>query len=88
VAYTRVRLLRLAADKYLAERLYAVVREHAAGRPTLVFCNSRKTCKDAASQVAGAAGHALLQSNAHQQRLLQAASGLADRSLAALVRGV
>ena len=73
-------------DKYLSQKLFQVVREHASRRPTLVFCNSRKVCKEAAQQVANSAGMALLHNAQHQQRLQQAASSLADKQLAGLVR--
>ena len=73
-------------DRLLAAKVFHVVREHASGRPSLVFCNSRKVCKEAAAQVARDAGHALVCSAEHQNHLLQAANGLSDRALAALVR--
>ena len=62
----------------LAERVYAVVREHSQNRPALVFCNSRKTCQVAAAKVAQQAGSALLQSAAHRDHLLQAAGRLEE----------
>ena len=38
-------------DKALIGRLSGVIRSHSSGRPTLVFCNSRKVCQQAAQQV-------------------------------------
>ena len=70
----------------LIERLYAVVREHSAGRPAICFCNSRKVCQQAAAQVAKQAGGQLLQSASHQARLAQAADQLGDKDLAQMVR--
>lgn len=73
-------------DKALAERLYSVVRENSAGRPALVFCNSRKVCQLAAGQVTAHAGAALLQNAAHRDHLIHVAAQLGDKALAAMVR--
>ena len=75
-------------DKALIGRLFQVVREYAASRPALVFCNSRKTCQQAAAAVAqlAASSGAFLSSDAHRSHLAQAAQRLADKPLAAMVR--
>lgn len=75
-----------AFDKMLTERLYSVIREHSSGRPSLCFCNSRKVCQQAASQVANSAGARLIQSNAHREHLSAASARLGDKGLAQLVR--
>lgn len=73
-------------DKFLSQKVYGVVRDHASGRPALVFCNSRKICKEAAAQVARDAGAALVRGADQQRLLMQAANGLGDKALASLVR--
>lgn len=73
-------------DKLLIDRLLPVVREHAAGRPALVFCNSRKVCQLAAHGIGAQAGAMLVASHAQRERLHAAAARLSDRSLASIVR--
>eukprot|EP00900_Chrysochromulina_parva_P024602 jgi/Chrpa1/6776/Chrysochromulina_OHIO_Genome00019675-RA len=71
-------------DKALIANLPAVVREHAAGRPTLVFCQSRNACKQAATGLS--TGPPLVHSQPHHAHLAQAAARVRDQGLAALVR--
>ena len=71
-------------DKALIYKLSFVIRDHSAGRPTLVFCNSRKVCQQAAAQIA-TTGH-LVHTPAHRDHLMRAASQLNNAGVAAMVR--
>lgn len=78
-------------DKLLIGHVQQVVREHAGGRPALVFCNSRKTCQQTAAHLASGGGGfgggpALVHTAAHREHLIRAASRLADKGLASMVR--
>ena len=71
-------------DKALIAKLPYVVREHAAGRPALVFCQSRNACKQAAQGLS--TGPPLVHSQPHHDHLGRAASRLHDKGVATMVR--
>lgn len=75
-------------DGTLVGKLYGLVAKHSGGRPTLVFCNSRKVCGQAAQAIVHAAGPGgLVRADAaRRDRLGAAAAKLEDQALASLVR--
>ena len=74
-------------DKSLISQLFAVIRGNSSGRPSLVFCNSRKVCQQAAQHIATSSPAAkLVPNHAHASYLAQAASRMKHKGLAAMVR--
>lgn len=74
-------------DQLLVDKLFGIIKANSSGRPSLVFCNSRKVCGQAATAVAHAAGPGgLVREPAHRARLVAASAHIADSPLRELLR--
>lgn len=75
-------------DRKLTPRVAGIVRAHSEGRPSLVFCATRKATVETARHLASAAGmkRELIRDHAHARRLQGVASSVSDTRLAELLR--
>ncbi|KAI9178764.1 ATP-dependent DNA helicase MER3 [Blastocladiella emersonii ATCC 22665] len=81
-------------DRMMDERLPLLIRQHAKGKPCLVFCATRKATESAAKAILaesatcppGSPGHELVRTAAHAAALDQASQGVHDATLRDLVK--
>lgn len=73
-------------QRVLIPQLKGIIQKYSAGRPSLVFCNSRVICQKAGAALKDAFGSSLVRDPALQKHLASAASSIGDASLSAMVR--
>ena len=71
-------------DMSLSYKLAAIIKCHSAGKPTLVFCSTRKSCQQAANVLAKE-NHCYVKNTQHSHYLGDKASLLKDTALAMYV---
>ena len=76
-------------EKRLNTFVWPLIKQYSRGKPTLVFCSSRKSAestaialaREVANTTAGTNGNALIRDYAHYQRLLDVVSHISDNEL-------
>eukprot|EP01126_Amoeba_proteus_P064586 TRINITY_DN9062_c1_g2_i3.p1 TRINITY_DN9062_c1_g2~~TRINITY_DN9062_c1_g2_i3.p1 ORF type:complete len:164 (+),score=19.63 TRINITY_DN9062_c1_g2_i3:1126-1617(+) len=74
-------------DRNLNYKLFNVIVFYNDQKPALVFCNTRKTCVNAAAQLLKDAGQTFIKDSEHKMRLFQASQKTSNKSLSDAIRG-